>query len=225
MMTAWTTSTLKPCAVKSRVLVPEPRRSRASVSLAGLLMMLASACRTAPGPKPTETYSSGAPKSAADDAELARLYDEDQADRTPPAGGTIDWSQVGPRDQRREAEIKALYKSNHLHTAADYHHAAMILQHADEPDDYLLAHELCVVAISMGDASALWLCAASEDRFLDKIGRDQRFGTQFKSNGPSSPFHLVPVSGAMTDELRARMRVPKLEDAHKMEAEINAAQH
>ena len=89
----------------------------------------------------------------------------------------------------------------------------------------VLVHELCVVAISKGDASVLWLCAASEDRFLDKIDRDQRFGTQFKSNGPDSPFHLVKVPDATTDDLRAQFHVPKLEDAKKMEAEFNASTH
>ncbi len=189
------------------------------------LTFAACACQATSTQRPVEAYASGAPKSADDNAELARLYDEDQADRTPAGGGAIDWTLIGPRDQRRETEIKALYQHGDLHTAADFHHAAMILQHADEPDDYLLAHELCVVAISKGDASSLWLCAASEDRFLDKIGRGQRFGTQFKSNGPDSPFHLVPVSDAMTDSLRAEFHVPKLEDARKMEAEINKSNH
>jgi hypothetical protein len=157
----------------------------------------------------------------ADNAELARLYDEDQSDRAPGAAH-VDWSQVGTRDQRREAQIKAMYRDGDLHTAADFHHAAMILQHADEAEDYLLAHELCIVAVSKGDASALWLCAASEDRFLDKIGREQRFGTQFKSSGPNSPFRLVPVSDAMTDDLRAQFHAPKLEAARRMEAEMQA---
>ena len=42
----------------------------------------------------------------------------------------------------------------------------MILQHGGEPEDYLLAHELCVVAIGRGEERAKWLAAASEDRFI-----------------------------------------------------------
>ena len=41
----------------------------------------------------------------------------------------------------------------------------MILQHGGGPEDYLLAHELCVVAIGRGEERK-WLAAASEDRFL-----------------------------------------------------------
>jgi len=43
----------------------------------------------------TAAQSSSATK---DNAELTRLMDEDQADRTPPAGKSIDWKVVSPRD-------------------------------------------------------------------------------------------------------------------------------
>lgn len=53
------------------------------------------------------------------------------------------------------------------------------------PDDFLLAHEFCVIAIIKGknDREARWLAASSEDRFLMNIQRPQRFGTQFRSAG------------------------------------------
>ena len=86
-----------------------------------------------------------------DNEELARLYQEDQSDRTPPAGKSIDWSVVTPRDNARLARAKELYQQNKLQAGRDYYHAAMILQHAEAPEDYLLAHELCVVAISKGN--------------------------------------------------------------------------
>src|SRR5262245_14914618 len=115
---------------------------------------------------------------ARDNEELIRLYQEDQSDRTPPAGKSIDWSAVAPRDSTRLARVKELYTQNKLQTGSDYYHAAMILQHAEAPEDYLLAHELCVAAISKGNSEAKWLAAASEDRFLMSIDRPQRFGAQ-----------------------------------------------
>ena len=110
-----------------------------------------------------------------DSEELARLYEEDQSDRK--AGLQIDWEVVGPRDKMREARVKELYTRGQLRTGKDYHRAAMVLQHAQTPEDYLLAHEPCVIAIFKG-VDARWLAAASEDRFLRSIGRPQRFGTQ-----------------------------------------------
>src|SRR5436190_1379819 len=78
--------------------------------------------------------------------------------------------------------------------AGDYYRAAMILQHGDVAEDYLLAHEFCVVAISKGDARAKWLAAASEDRFLMNIDRPQRFATQFRCDGlPNCEYHLYKL--------------------------------
>src|SRR5215813_1593170 len=115
---------------------------------------------------------SSAQSAIKDNEELMRMYQEDQSDRTLPAK-SIDWSVVGTRDNARLARVKELYLQNKLQTGGDYYHAAMILQHANTPEDYLLAHELCVVAISKGNTDGRWLAAASEDRFLMNIDRPQ----------------------------------------------------
>jgi hypothetical protein len=167
--------------------------------------------RTAAEPRPA----------ARDDQELVRLFTEDQADRTPASGRPIDWSTVLPRDRAREARIKELYRSDALQTGADYYHAAMILQHAPAPEDYLLAHEFCVVAASKGEKRALWLAAATEDRFLMRIGRPQRFGTQYQSEDGTKPVRLYRVDEGMTDGLRRSFGVPPLAEAMDREPTMN----
>lgn len=157
-----------------------------------------------------------------DNPELAKLYDEDQADRKPPGGKPIDWAVVGPRDNKRLARIKALYKAGELHTGKDFLRSAMVLQHAHEPDDHLLAHELCVAALVKGEREARWLAAAAEDRFLMNIGRPQRFGTQYRSSGPNDPVKLYKVGPGVTDGLRLEMGVPTLDEARKREAMMEA---
>src|SRR5688500_5358416 len=117
-------------------------------------------------------------------AELTRMFTEDQDDRKPEPGRGINWVAVEKRDEARLARVRELYQRDQLRAGADYYHAAMILQHGGQPSDYLLAHELCVVAIAKGEQRAKWLAAASEDRFLGSVGRPQRFGTQYKSSGP-----------------------------------------
>jgi hypothetical protein len=146
-----------------------------------------------------------------DNEELARMYEEDQSDRTPVAGKQIDWMVVGPRDDAREARVKEMCAGNLLKTGSDHLRAAMVLQHADEPEDYLLAHELCVIAIFKG-VDARWLAAASEDRFLRSIGRPQRFGTQSSKIG-DSPWSLGEIDPSVSDAHRAAMAVPSLEAA------------
>ncbi len=107
---------------------------------------------------------SSAQSATRDNEELKRMYQEDQSDRTLPTK-SIDWSVVEPRDKARLARVKELYMQNKLQTGGDYFHAAMILQHSQASEDYLLAHELCVVAISKGNTDARALAAKSEDRF------------------------------------------------------------
>ncbi|MBD0372494.1 MAG: hypothetical protein ICV60_16745 [Pyrinomonadaceae bacterium] len=160
-------------------------------------------------------------QTAKDNQELARLYREDQADRTPPEGKAIDWSVVSQRDRARLARVKELYTQNRLQTANDYYNAAMILQHGDVPEDFLLAHEFCVVAISKGKVDARWLAVASEDRFLMNIGRPQRFGTQYRAVPVTAPYRLYTVDSGVTDELRRAMDAPTLAQAKAREAEIN----
>ena len=154
-----------------------------------------------------------------DSEELRRLRDQDQADRAPAA---IDWSVVGPRDRVRLMRVKELFAANRLHTANDFYHAAMVLQHGEAPEDFLLAHEFCVVAMRKGknDVESAWLAAAAEDRFLMNIGRPQRFGTQYRSEG-AGPLRLYTVGDGVTDELRRLMGVPSLAEARAHEAELS----
>lgn len=161
-----------------------------------------------------------AKKSPADNEELSRLYTEDQADRMP-KDGKIDWKTVGPRDAKRLARVHEMYQANQLATGADYYHTAMVLQHSHVANDFMLAHELCVVAIGKGEERAKWLAAASEDRFLMNIGRPQRFGTQYRSNGPNDPVKLYKVEDGVTDALRQAFKAPTLEKAKEREAEMN----
>jgi hypothetical protein len=158
-----------------------------------------------------------------DNVELARLFGEDQADRNVASGaliGQIDWEKVSVRDDAREVRIKEMLAQGALVTGTDYYHAAMILQHAPTPDDYLLAHDLCVIAISKGEMRGKWLAAASLDRFLINVGRPQRFGTQFASRRMNQPPSLAAVDTSVPDSLRVALDVPTLADARKKESEL-----
>lgn len=154
--------------------------------------------------------------------ELARLFEEDQNDRIPGSGRAIDPEFVVTRDKTREGRVKALYEAGDLRTGKDYYRAAMILQHATKPEDYLLAHEFCIVALSKGEPSARWLAAATEDRFLMKLERPQRFGTQYFSPNSNEPFKLHEVGPGVTDGLRKELGVPTLDEALKRESEMGA---
>ena len=180
------------------------------------------------------TFAEQAPAGSAvvtvkENEEVARLHAEDQSDRQPKDGKPIDWQVVGPRDEVRQKRVRELYMAGELKTGKDYFNAGMIFQHGEKPEDYLLCHELCVTAVFKSGRSeraswlptAKWLAAASYDRFLLSIGRAQRFGTQFSSEGPNSPMRLDKMEEGITDELRKVWGVPPLSEAKKREAEIN----
>jgi hypothetical protein len=148
----------------------------------------------------------------ADNAELERMFQEDQADRKPGLHG-IDWAVVKPRDDARLKRTREVYSSGALRTGPDWLHAALILQHSSEPDDYLLAHEMCVAALALGEKRAKWLVAATEDRFLMAIGRKQRFGTQYEPASEPGKFQLASTDPQVTDELRVALGAPSLREA------------
>lgn len=156
-------------------------------------------------------------------AELERMYTADQAARTPAEGKPIDWSKVIVEDAKRRQRVKQLIARQSLSTGQDFQRAAMILQHGSGAADYLLAHDLAVIALIKGDYTARWLSAATLDRYLRAIGMPQRFGTQ-SIISPGKPRRLGPVDPAVPDSLRRELRVPPLARALDRDAPSPAPQ-
>jgi hypothetical protein len=161
-------------------------------------------------------------------AELENIYRDDQADRSTSDHKPIDWSVVGPRDTQRRTRVLEIYRAGGLKAGKDFFHAAMVLQHGHEPEDFLLCHELCVTAIFIHGtekadwvAGAKWLAAASEDRFLQSIGRKQRFGTQYRTIDPDPTWHLGEIEDGVSDEMRKAWNTPSITEARAREEQMN----
>ena len=150
-----------------------------------------------------------------DNAELAELHKQDQADRSGDFKD-IDWAVVGPRDEARQRRVRELLDADAVHTANDYYHAAMVYQHANGAEGVQLAHELAMIAAVLGNKDAPWLTAASYDRFLVRLGRPQRFGTQYSAK-TGEPFRLDPIEPGVTDGMRAALGCPSLQEAKDRE--------
>ncbi|UWZ83182.1 hypothetical protein [Occallatibacter riparius] len=100
-----------------------------------------------------------------------------------PSPKPLDDQTLIKRDAGRRDRVRSLLAAGPLSSASDYHDAAFIFQHSDQPDDYLLAHLLAMQAVVMGDSESRWIAAATLDRYLQSIGRKQVFGTQFLDKG------------------------------------------
>ena len=153
-------------------------------------------------------------------AEMTRIYDEDQADREP---DEVDWDKVSVRDEKRRAATRELLAAGDLRSADDYEHAAFIFQHGLKPDDYLLAHTLAMVAVSKGDKDSLWIASASLDRYLMMIGKSQIYGTQFRSSMGQEPYNRDLVSDALRTELGVPVLARQAEQLEAMKAARAAA--
>jgi len=126
--------------------------------------------------------ASAVPKS---NPELKQIWEEDQRNRTDQAG-----------DVKRRERIRGLLGAGRVNSGDDYFYAAFIFQHGQKPNDYLFAHILAVTAAEKGCRSAIWLAAATLDRYLQSIKRPQLFGTQFGDT--QEPYDRKMVS----DDLR-----------------------
>jgi hypothetical protein len=155
----------------------------------------------------TRTYRYVTDADLPSNSEMTALFTADQADRRTP---NIDWSIVGPADDKRRARTQALIDAGALHSGDDFLHAAFIFQHGTGPDDHLKAHILATVAVARGNRSAVWIAAATLDRYLRGIGQPQVLGTQFmiaKGKATQEPYNrtLIP------DSLRQALNVPPLD--------------
>jgi hypothetical protein len=159
--------------------------------------------------------------------EMTAIFDADQADRQG-VGARIDWSVVTPRDEARRALTRALLNAGSLRTGDDYWHAAFVFQHGGEPNDYLLAHTLAVIAAARGRPDATWIAAATLDRYLQNIGRPQIYGTQFQSptGRPTTqePYDRSLVSDALRQALGVPPRAAQENQRAQFEAQSRAAE-
>ena len=123
-----------------------------------------------------------------DNAKLTEMFTVDQQARE---GDHIDWAKLTKDDQQRRGDLREMLSAGGVRTGNDYFHAAMIFQHGQNPDEYLIAHVLAMDAVALGSKEARWLSAATLDRYLLSIWQPQVFGTQF---------HSGPNSGVMTHD-------------------------
>jgi hypothetical protein len=151
--------------------------------------------------------------------ELYTLFTADQADR---AGNLdkIDWKVVAPRDEQRRVRTLAIVKAGQARVAADYYHAAMVMQHGATVEDTMQARAWALRAVELDgkDQHARWLAAAAEDRILRRQGKPQKWGTQYEvENGK---WVVAPVDPKTTDAERAQWNVPSLAEARARAASM-----
>lgn len=160
----------------------------------------------------SEDWSAGRKYSPDDDAvsnpEMKRIFEEDQRVRQPYA--KIDWPTVSTSDAERRKETMQLIQQGALHSGDDFIWAAFVFQHGSSPNDYLLAHTLAIIAMSKGDSDAVWIAAATLDRYLQSIKQPQIYGTQFLTPAGEATTQEPYDRSLISDALRHDLTVPDL---------------
>ncbi len=110
----------------------------------------------------------------------------------------MDWAVVGKEDAERRTATRKLLDAGALHSGEDYYWAATVFQHGDVSNDYLLAHTLAMVGVRRGFSDAIWIAAATLDRYLQSVKQPQIYGTQF----------FTPKGKAATQEPHDRTLIP-----------------
>jgi hypothetical protein len=144
--------------------------------------------------------------------ELAMLAAADQGDRSFTKVPTAaEWEPIAARDRARRARVREILLADEARTADDFSHAALIFQHGETPSDYLLAHDLSAIALQEGKFETL--AALAEDRWLESIGRLQRWGSQFDWDGNLKPLFRDGVT--VSDAMREDLMLPTLPELHR----------
>lgn len=157
------------------------------------------------------------------DSEIHRLRVADQDDRQGiMSKSKAEWDRMAQRDAERLKRAKDIYRAGGLVSAGDYFDAALILQHSNVSDDYLLAHVFCTVSIAKeSSADARWLSAATLDRYLQSIKQKQIFGTQYQGDNKKGYTNEPYDAKLLTDVIRTALDVPTTEEQKKDLANYN----
>lgn len=155
--------------------------------------------------------------------ELADIYAADQTDRQ--LLSDTDWTVVAPRDRARRERVREMLDSGQIRSGGDYLYAAVVYQHGSEPEDYLLAHALAMVAQAKGKAEAASIAATSLDWFLGAVERPQIFGTRYYYGAAGEPLKQDPFNRELlTDAMRTAVGVPTLKQQEVQGREMMAPQ-
>ena len=154
-----------------------------------------------------------------DNAELERMYNEDQGARKVQR---IDWVQLNKDDSVRERRVYEMLDSGRVVTGRDHYHAAMIYQHGKDTTASSMAVKMMKRAIELDSTVNRWLLAAAIDRDLMRRDEPQIYGTQFIMVGQGGKWELYEIDTTqITDAERKYYGVESLAEQRIKERGMN----
>lgn len=154
-----------------------------------------------------------------DNAELQKMYDEDQRSRSV---SNIDWAILSKQDSLREISVYELIEEGKIITGKDHYNSAMIFQHGRDSIASGMAVKQMKKAIELDSTINRWLLAAAIDRDLMRRNKPQIYGTQYvKTTGAEKWSRYTIDTTVITDEERKYYRVETLAEQKIKEHNLN----
>jgi len=105
---------------------------------------------------------------------------------------------LGTKDPiRARKEMLSAYRRDGLRTGADYCTAAKALEDSKDRKDILMAHDLAVAGLALGDSDAKLVVARTEDILFKSVGLGERYGTLKGGNLPLTDAHRKLMTTAL----------------------------
>jgi len=154
-----------------------------------------------------------------DNAELQKMYDEDQGARKVP---DINWSVLIKQDSIRQARVLEMIRDGKIVTGKDYYNSAMIFQHGNDTLASGMAVKQMKKAIELDPTVNRWLLAAAIDRDLMRRDLPQIYGTQFIKTRQDAKWELYKMdSTRISDEERKYYRTGTLAEQRERVRTMN----
>lgn len=126
------------------------------------------------------------------------------------------------RQEGRFEKVRELLAAGEVESAKEHFYAGLILSGSQREDDLRQARELGYQANALGEPLGLPVAAEAEDKLLRLKDRPQRWGTQISYEPVLRRWRLDPLDPTTTDEDRAAMGLPPLEQVRGYVDELNA---
>lgn len=159
-----------------------------------------------------------------DNTRLRQLYKADQAER---ADTALKWQDVLEHDRSRAAQVKQMLATGglpgQLKTADDFFHAAAILNHGADFDEFRLANAIAAIGLARfpQNAALMRVYATSWDRMMLAQNRPQWYATQYTQDAQSQLWQLEPVDEQVSEQIRLKLGLPSLAEMREKVASMN----
>ena len=154
-----------------------------------------------------------------DNAELQKMYDEDQAARL---AGNINWKVLIKEDSIRLARNYEMVKEGKVITGKDHYNSAMIFQHGNDTLASSMAVRQMRRALELDTTINRWLLAAAIDRDLMRRGKPQIYGTQYVKLSQDTRYRRYQIDTTqVTDAQRKYYGVETLAEQLEKERTMN----